>query len=243
MTAIKICGITRIEDAMEAVECGVQSLGFIFHKGSTRCISPETALAIMNEVPSCVAKTGVFVNEELSKVKEIVSFCRLDMIQLHGDEPPEYARAFSERMIIKAFSPRNDNDVRRALLYPARLILVDSRDPVRYGGTGMRSNWKAAAMIASMRPLLLAGGLDEDNIDEAIREVRPAGVDLNSGVESAPGIKDCLKMRAVVDLVRKYSVGPSFALHPKMAEGNDQAWKLPASSRASAGSGPDKPGS
>lgn len=217
MTGIKICGITRVEDALAAAGCGVDALGFIFHAASPRCITPEAALAIISVVPVGIYTVGVFVNEEIDSLRKIAARCRIDMIQLHGDESSEYARELAAEpafRIIKAFDLRSDADAARAVSYPADFILADTRSGGLYGGTGRTGNWKVARAAACARPLILAGGLDRSNILEALGAVRPAWVDLNSGIESAPGIKDHGKMGETVGLIRQHDVGVRSAFLP-----------------------------
>lgn len=216
MTGIKICGITKIEDALAAAGCGVDALGFIFYAGSSRCITPEAAWAIISVVPARIKKVGVFVNEEIKTVREIATRCRIDMIQLHGDESSEYSRDLAVEpafRIIKALDFRSAADVARAELFPADFILADTRSGGLYGGTGKTGDWKVVSAAARSRPLILAGGLERNNILEALRAVEPAWVDLNSGIESAPGIKDHEKMREIIRLIRQ-GVGVRSAFLP-----------------------------
>ena len=146
-TEIKICGITRLEDALCAVTCGADAVGFIFHKESPRYIAPEQAKAIIAQLPGEVAKVGVFVNRKTEEVERIVEGCGLDLIQLHGDESPAYCRLFPPERVIKAVSPRSPEEVRALDVYEVRALLVDARDAGRYGGTGKRADWKLAASI------------------------------------------------------------------------------------------------
>jgi len=202
MTEIKVCGITNLEDASFAAECGADALGFIFYSRSPRYVAPERAKKIIEKLPDRVAKVGVFVNQELQKVKKTVEFCDLDLVQLHGDESPEYCRQFPSSLLIKAFSSRRASDLRGLRNYPVRAIVVDTYDPLRYGGTGKRSNWRLAVKVKETHSLILAGGLNTGNIREAIDIVAPHAVDINSGVESSPGRKDHKKVRAIIEIVR-----------------------------------------
>lgn len=158
MTEIKICGITNLEDARFALECGADALGFIFHPGSPRYLAPATAREIIASLPAEITKVGVFVNREHSVVKAIRAFCGIDIIQLHGDEPPEYCRDLLSYPLIKAVSGVEDRDLRRLSQYPVRAFLVDARDEECYGGTGMKADWTLAKQIREIRPLILAGG-------------------------------------------------------------------------------------
>ena len=202
MTEIKICGITILEDASFAAECGADALGFIFYSRSPRYVAPERAKKIIEKLPDRIAKVGVFVNQELQEVKKTVEFCALDLVQLHGDESPEYCRQFPSSLLIKAFSPRRASDLRRLRNYPVRAVVVDTYDPLRCGGTGKRSKWRLAVKVKESHSLILAGGLNTGNIREAIDIVAPHAVDINSGVESSPGRKDYEKVKAIIEIVR-----------------------------------------
>lgn len=202
MIEIKICGITNEEDALFAAESGVDALGFIFYRKSPRYIAPEQAKEIIAKIPQGIATVGVFVNESVEVVKEIIASCHLTLVQFHGDESRGYCRQFPPASIIKAFSPRREDDLDRINGYPAGAVLVDTYEPGRYGGTGRTSNWTLAAAIATMHPLILSGGLREDNICDAINAVSPRAVDINSGVEASPGKKDRRKVREIIKIVR-----------------------------------------
>jgi phosphoribosylanthranilate isomerase len=202
MTEIKICGIMRIEDALCAADCGADAVGFIFHKASPRFIAPETAKAIIARLPVGIAKVGVFVNRKADEVSQTVDMCGLDLIQLHGDETPAYCRLFPPERIIKAVFPRTPEDLRALGAYEVRAFLVDARDASRYGGTGKRADWELAATLREVYPLILAGGLDAGNVLEALASVAPNAVDINSGCERMPGIKDHDRMRQIVAMIR-----------------------------------------
>jgi phosphoribosylanthranilate isomerase len=203
MTQIKICGITRRTDALTAAACGADALGFIFYEGSPRHVTPETARAVCRDLPDGVIRIGVFVNEDPSKIIEIVDYCGMDMIQLHGDEQPEDCRRLPAGHLIKAVSERVDGALAASAQYPVRAILLDHREAGRYGGTGKASDWGLARRIKAAYPLILAGGLNDGNIEEAIRSVAPDAVDINSGVENAPGIKNPEKIRNIIEIIRK----------------------------------------
>ena len=200
---IKICGITNYDDAAAAVDCGVDALGFIFHPPSPRFVSPEEAKVIIDRLSGHpVCKVGVFLNHRYQLINEVVSYCGFDMIQLHGDESPAFCARFRREMIIKAVSPETADDLLKLEEYRVRAFLLDTRKGALYGGTGRTCDWDLAAALARHRPLVLAGGLGPDNVQEAIRKVAPGAVDLNSGVEAEPGIKDHGKMRLAVERVR-----------------------------------------
>jgi phosphoribosylanthranilate isomerase len=205
MTEIKICGITRLEDALCAAQSGADALGFIFHPESPRYCAPERAREIISALPPGIATVGVFVNEEAKRVAQIVEQYGIDLIQLHGDESPKYCRQLPAMRLIKAVFPRTATDLAKFSAYEVRAFLVDFRDAERHGGTGKRADWDLAARIAKGRPLILAGGLNEANIASALAAVTPCAVDLNSGVEQAPGIKDHERLRRIITLIRKAS--------------------------------------
>jgi phosphoribosylanthranilate isomerase len=210
MTEIKICGITNVDDALCAAESGADAVGFIFHPASPRYIVPERAKEIVAALPRGIATVGVFVNREAEEVARTVEDCGLDLIQLHGDESPEYCRRFPPERIIKAVFPRTPKDLRALAAYRVRAFLVDFRDEDRYGGTGKRADWGLAARLRESRPLILAGGLDAENIGEALAAVAPHAVDINSGCERAPGIKDHDRIRRIIGMIRARGVpGPN----------------------------------
>ncbi len=202
MTEIKICGITRLEDALCAADCGTDAVGFIFHKASPRYIAPERAREIIAVLPRGTVTVGVFVNREADEVERTAALCGLDLIQLHGDESPEYCRRFPHERVIKAVFPRTPGDLRSLGAYEVRAFLADARDAGRYGGTGKRPDWELAAKLRESHPLILAGGLDAGNIAEALAAVLPHAVDINSGCERAPGIKDHDRMRRIIGMIR-----------------------------------------
>ena len=206
MTQIKICGITNKEDALFAVECGATALGFIFYSPSPRYIKPVDAKKIIVALPAKLVKVGVFVNEKTEEIKRVIEYCALDMIQLHGDETPEYCRQFPAPMIIKSLELNNDDDVSRTLNYDVTAILVDARHAGLYGGTGKKSNWDLARSIRNKKPLILSGGLNAENVTEALKIVNPAALDINSGVEASPGKKDHKKLAKIFNIIRTAQV-------------------------------------
>lgn len=200
---IKICGITSREDALVAVESGADAIGFIFHRQSPRYVAPAAAARIVESVAGRAATVGVFVDAPLEAVLDIVTGCRLDFVQLHGGESPEYCRRFPPSRVVKAFAPRDENDLADLDRYDVRAVLIDTHDVRRHGGTGRPSNWTVAAAIAKCRPLILAGGLGPENVADAIACVLPHAVDINSGVERSPGRKDAEKIGDLVRQVRR----------------------------------------
>ena len=196
---VKICGITNIEDALCATENGAAAVGFIFYPPSPRYIDPQRAGEIIDRLPQHLVKVGVFVNSKEQEVHRIYDDCRLDMIQFHGDESPEFCRQFTGDRVIKALELKNQEDLKKGDLYDVAAILVDSRHAGLYGGTGKTSNWMLARHIS--QPLILSGGLKEENIHDALRVVNPAALDINSGVESSPGKKDHAKIARFMQII------------------------------------------
>lgn len=199
---VKICGITRLDDALAAAEMGADAIGFIFWPDSPRFIDPYRARTIAAALPGFVTPVGVFVDQPAEYVGGVANLVRLGGIQLHGSETPAYAAAFGRR-IVKALSA----DYAAADAWPANVtLLLDAHDPVKKGGTGRTIDWDAAAAVASRRSVLLAGGLTPENVAEAIARVRPFGVDVSSGVEQAPGIKDHQRLQALFKAIHGHHV-------------------------------------
>jgi phosphoribosylanthranilate isomerase len=206
VTAIKICGITNIEDACFAAASGADAIGFIFHPPSPRYVTPETVKKIIEELPHHIITVGVFVNMDSQEVKRIMTLCSLDMVQLHGAESPAFCSQFPRSRVIKALALRGEDDLAPLHEYPVKAMLVDAFDPQRHGGTGERADWALAAKVKEHHPLILAGGLSLANIQEAIKAIAPDAVDINSGVESAPGHKDHIKVKEIIELVHSLGV-------------------------------------
>jgi phosphoribosylanthranilate isomerase len=200
MIPVKICGITNMEDASCAAESGAAAVGFIFYPPSLRYIHPDKARAIIDKLPGDLVKVGVFVNETAEEVKRIYDYCGLDMLQLHGDEAPDYCRSFPAHRVIKALELKNKEDLKTAANFDIAAILVDCRHAGLYGGTGRTSNWELARLLS--QPLILSGGLNEENVMDALRVVRPAALDINSGVEEHPGKKDSGKIASLMQILR-----------------------------------------
>lgn len=212
MTQVKICGITNLQDALVVTRCGAAALGFIFYPPSPRYIKPVDAKQIIGSLPAKVVKVGVFVNETPQEIKRVMEYCSLDMIQLHGDETPEDCHQFPAAITIKAVELKNNDDVKRALGYNVAAILIDSRHAGLFGGTGKKSNWELACRIKDRKPLILSGGLNADNIAEALKSVAPAALDINSGVETSPGKKDHKKLTQIFDIIRAADTTPENSL-------------------------------
>ena len=208
MTQVKICGITNREDAVCAVECGATALGFIFYPPSPRYIKPDDAKKIISALPEKIVSVGVFVNETKSTIKKIMGECGLDMIQLHGDESPAFCLEFPLSSTIKAVELKKEEDVHRASNYDVAAILVDSRHEGLYGGTGRKSNWELAGRIKEKKPLILSGGLNENNIADALQNIAPNALDINSGVEASPGKKDHKKLARIFEIIRIFDTKP-----------------------------------
>ena len=196
-TKLKICGMTRREDVEAAVKAGAKYLGFIFYNKSPRCVTPEQVKEISRDLPKDIKKVGVFVNASIEDIQQTVKICGLDVVQLHGDESPEFALQFKGMEVWKALSLSNANDMKYAENFPADAVLVDAMTSEQRGGTGQVCDWSLAAELSSMRPVILAGGISPSNIKEAIAQVKPVIIDVNSGVESAPGIKDKNKINKI----------------------------------------------
>ena len=202
MALVKVCGITRIEDAREAHALGYDAIGLVFAE-SPRCLSPEQARSISGSLPSGILRVGVFVNEEAGEVRRLMDYCGLDLVQLHGEEDPGEVSRFGDKAI-KALRPRGREDLELMDEYPdVFAILLDSWDPDRRGGSGTAGDWDLAARAAGGRRVILAGGLNPTNIQEAVARARPFGVDVSSGVESGPGVKDAALMRDFISRARK----------------------------------------
>jgi phosphoribosylanthranilate isomerase len=189
MVRVKICGITRLEDALHAVRSGADALGFVFHEASPRYLFPEQAASIVRALPPFVQAVGLFVNADSEYVNSTADQCRLDLVQLHGDEPPEYCDLIRRR-VIKAFRVKEFTSIEPIRNYRVAGFLLDAFSPKAYGGTGLTFNWEIALAAMKYGPVILAGGLDPGNVRHAVEKVIPYGVDVSSGVETALGRKD-----------------------------------------------------
>jgi phosphoribosylanthranilate isomerase len=206
MTYVKICGITRLEDARYAVQVGFNALGFIFYPASPRFITPEKACAIIAELPPFISTVGVFVNEDPEKVKEVCAYCKLSLVQLHGDERPDYCAKMPVR-VIKAFGvdPHfNFNALAPYLQGNVAAFLLDRHSPELIGGTGQVFDWKLVKKAKEYGRVILAGGITPFNVESALAEAEPFGIDVNSGVEILPGEKNRVKMKELLEKVRRF---------------------------------------
>jgi phosphoribosylanthranilate isomerase len=207
-TRIKICGMTRLADAHCAVAAGVDALGFILYAKSPRCIEPQTARDIIGQLPPFVDAVGVFVDEDLERVAELVTYCRLGYVQLHGTESPAYCRQLADRIpscrLLKAFrvGAHSTSGEMAPYVDSVQGYLLDTYQKNTVGGTGLPFDWDLIDRLQLNKPFLLAGGLDVSNIDRALMQVCPYGVDANSGLEDAPGVKNHDRIRRFVTLVR-----------------------------------------
>ena len=189
---VKICGITRLEDALLAVSLGAHALGFIFFKKSPRYVSPEVARNIIQSLPPFVQTVGVFVNEKAEVIRKTAQFCGLNLIQLHGNESPDFCVELG-LPCIKAFRIKDEKSLKSLPSYKGKVKawLLDTYKKDLPGGTGETFNWDLALRAKTYGvPVILAGGLGPDNIEAAIKTVQPYAVDVNSGIEVSPGVKD-----------------------------------------------------
>ena len=197
-TRVKICGFTRSEDVQAAASLGVDAIGLVFYPRSPRNVDIAQAKAIVDALPPFVTVVGLFVDEKPQWVAEVLNSLRIDLLQFHGEESPDYCQAFG-RSYIKAVRMGPGTDLQRVAVDYARSagLLLDADDPAAKGGTGKGFDW---AMIPPDCPLpvILAGGLNPGNVGEALRMVKPYGLDVSSGVESAKGVKDAKKMAAFI---------------------------------------------
>ena len=203
MIRVKICGITSREDAWAAVEAGADALGFIFVKGTPRCIEPEAAAVIAAEMPPFVATVGVFIDQTVGEVERIAASSGISVAQLHGNEPPEEC-ARLRLPFVKGIRIHGEEDLAALHKYKqARAFLLDTYVADRPGGTGRTFPWEIAAKAARQARIILSGGLTAENVAEAVIQVRPYAVDVCSGVEASPGRKDHRKVREFIDRAKK----------------------------------------
>lgn len=204
-TLIKICGMTRKEDALAAAALGVDLLGFVFYEGSERRITPAAAREITRALPRTVRPVGVFVDADPAVVRAVVSEAGIAVLQFHGGETPEYCAAFArDYPVIKAFRVSAEADLRTVNDYPGQYCLFDTYVKGKPGGTGASFDWKVLKDFEILKPMILSGGLTPENVGKALEELAPFGVDVSSGVESAPGIKDAGRMQRFVAKVRAF---------------------------------------
>jgi len=203
MIKVKICGITNVEDALNSIAACCDALGFVFYKKSPRYITPQKAGLIIKKLPAHIVKIGVFVNARENTVRKIATLCRLNMLQFHGEESPEFCARFKGYKIIKAFKVKNKISLDKILSYKPFAYLFDTFSAAKMGGTGKRFNWELIRHLEGIRrPIFLSGGLNERNVSKAIKEIRPDWVDACSSLECVPGNKDHIKVRRFVSLAK-----------------------------------------
>lgn len=218
MFRIKICGVTNPRDAAHLASTGADAIGLNFYPASKRYLTPTAAEWIASALPPTVAKVGLFVNAEATDIQALVKRLSLDLIQLHGDESPEFVAGLGQLKVLKAF-PAKPGFADQVLRYvgdcerlgtPLQGVLIDAFQPGAYGGTGSTADWESVRHVRvslGSSPLILAGGLTPSNVAEAIAAVRPFGVDTASGVESAPGQKDAALVQAFVSAAQNAFAG------------------------------------
>jgi phosphoribosylanthranilate isomerase len=203
-TRVKICGITRLEDGLAAAAAGAAAIGLNFYGKSPRVIDAERARSFCVALPPFVTRVGLFVNAEPEFVKSVLATVPLDLLQFHGDEGEDYCRSFG-RPYLKALRMKPGMDLAAAakLYASAQGILVDAWHEEQFGGTGIAFDWSLLGAAVRSERLVLAGGLHPGNVAQAVRQVRPWAVDVSSGVESAPGVKDKSKMEQFISEVQR----------------------------------------
>jgi phosphoribosylanthranilate isomerase len=213
MFRIKVCGITSVDDGVAVAQAGADAIGLNFYRRSPRYVEPETALEIVESLPAAIVKVGLFVDRPAEDICRLYDELRLNLVQLHGDQPPEFVAQLGGRPTMRAFrvgaeglGPVNEYLARcQALGAPLKLVMLDAMVAGQYGGTGQTADWTTAHQyteIAGAPPLVLAGGLTPENVGEAIRAVRPSAVDVASGVEWRPGRKDPAAIGRFVEAAR-----------------------------------------
>ena len=202
MTRVKVCGITNLEDAWTAIEAGTDALGFVFVPNTPRYIEPDDANTIMRQIPPLVTTIGLFVNAGSTQIRDVAKNCRLDAIQLHGNESPELCHSLNLR-IIKAFRIKESEPLNILSKFQVDAYLLDTYVKGILGGTGKTFDWNLACHAKKYGQIILAGGLNPSNVSTAINQVKPYAVDVSSGVEAEPGRKDPKKVRDFIRTVRE----------------------------------------
>jgi phosphoribosylanthranilate isomerase len=207
-TRVKICGITNIEDARASVDAGADALGFVYYRESPRSVDEETSGEIIRKVGPFVTTVGVFVNETAGRISEVVERAGIHVVQLHGDEEPDFVEALRVEIpntrIIKALRVANIDDFVSIGAYSVDAVLLDTFHDELHGGTGEKFDWDLAlkAKMPENMPFILAGGLKPENVKSAVEKVHPFAVDVSSGVETQPGKKDPEKIKKFIDNLR-----------------------------------------
>ena len=202
MTRVKVCGITNLEDAWTATEAGADALGFVFVPNTPRYIEPDHANAIMRQIPPQVVTIGLFADADSAQIQEVATNCRLDAIQLHGNEPPELCHSLNLK-VIKAFRVKGNETLNILPKFQVDAYLLDAYVKGKLGGTGETFDWNLACRAKRYGQIILAGGLNPSNVSTAISQVKPYAVDVSSGVEAEPGRKDPEKVRDFIRTVRE----------------------------------------
>lgn len=203
-TGVKVCGVTRKDDALAAIDAGVDALGFNFYPGSKRFTTLEAIAPWLADLPADIGRVAVVVNADENLLRELQGSGLFHALQFHGDESPETCAKWGGSFYVRARALGGGDSLASALSDPAPCLLLDAHAPGVFGGTGKTIDWSLAARAVSdaKRPVVLSGGLNPGNVAEAIARVHPAAIDLASGVESSPGHKDATKMRALIRAVR-----------------------------------------
>ncbi|MGR8997559.1 MAG: phosphoribosylanthranilate isomerase [Gammaproteobacteria bacterium] len=202
-TRVKICGFTRVEDAVYAAHLGVDAIGLVFYPPSPRHVEIEQAIRIVNALPAFTSVVALFADEQERRIRKVLARVSIDCLQFHGDEPAEACRIYHKRYI-KAVSMRDGIDIPALAqrYYDAAGLLLDAYHPNAKGGTGSQFDWELIPRQCAL-PVILAGGLDETNAKQAVQKVRPYALDVSSGVETEKGVKDSLKMAAFIKQVNE----------------------------------------
>jgi phosphoribosylanthranilate isomerase len=199
---VKICGITNLEDALYAADCGADALGFIFYAKSPRCVTPDKAASIISQLPPFITTVGVFVNERPDEMIRIMKMTGIKVLQLHGEETAETCKIWSP--VIKSFRVKNMTDLKQLEQYPcASACLLDTYSEAEYGGTGRVFNWDIAVEAKKICRIILAGGLTPENVEAAALHVKPYAVDVASGVEAEKGKKDLNKVKVFIERAKR----------------------------------------
>ena len=205
MVKVKICGITNLEDAQAAAEAGADALGFVFYPDSPRFIDPGKARAIIAKLPVFITSVGVFVDESEDLIRRIIREGGIQILQFHGSESPVLCTRFREK-VIKAIRIKDEESISEMQMYDVDTFLLDTYLDCAKGGTGKTFNWKYAELAKENGRIILSGGLNPSNIGNAVRKLKPYGVDVSSGVEISPGKKDHVKIREFVREAKKVKI-------------------------------------
>ena len=205
MIKIKICGIRNLEDAIAAAEAGADALGFVFYPESPRFIDPGNVRHIISKLPVFITYIGVFVDEKEDVIRRILRESGIQLLQFHGSESPMLCTRFREK-VIKSIRIRDAGSIESMKMYPLDTFLLDTYHAEVKGGTGKAFDWGIAEKAKEHGKIILSGGLTPSNVEEAIRRVKPYGVDVSSGVEKSPGKKDHMKIKKFIKEVKKINV-------------------------------------